>query len=253
MEVNTDDCGYTCNDVSEWDASFCKPMSDLTAVLLQHMGCPLPLIQWFKQYREEWFMINRNRMHNIQLYGKSKQFSGSPFTIAENTLCNVALMFATFKFNKYQYSAYKGDDMLTKCRSAELTVFGQRIFNQTKHKLKVFNSVHGEFAGFIVSRDGCFPDLIRKAAKFFGKMYRNQEHFVEAQKSAFACTTSVHTEKHLCEGITKCVFHYNETLKDCTITDGQLRVVFHTLRKCHEFKFADLQPTTLRPLRAPTE
>jgi hypothetical protein len=248
LEHNTKDYKYVCNDISEWDASFCKPMSDLTARLISYLGCPQPLIDWFVAYRADWFMVNRNKMHNIALYGKSKQFSGSPFTIAENTLCNAAIMFATFEFKDLQYSAYKGDDMLSKCREATITAFGERLFKTTKHKLKVFHTMHGEFAGFIINRDGCFPDLLRKAAKFFGKVYRNNEHFVEAQKSAFACTTCVHTEKHLTEGLAKLAFHYAEILKDSEITTGQLRVIFHTLRQCHQFKFDELQTSTLRPL-----
>jgi hypothetical protein len=249
LESGTLDCKYVCNDISEWDASFCKPMSDLTARLCGYLGCPKPLIDWFVAYRADWFMVNRNKLHNIALYGKSKQFSGSPFTIAENTLCNAAIMFATFDFKDLQYSAYKGDDMLSKCRDATITTFGEKLFKTTKHKLKVFHTMHGEFAGFIVSRDGCFPDLLRKAAKFFGKVYRNNEHFQEAQKSAFACTSSVHTERHLVEGLAKSAFHYAEILKDANITVGQLRVIFHTLKQCHQFRFAELQPTTLRPLQ----
>jgi len=153
-------------------------------------------------------------------------------------------MSVLFEIRGYRYSLYKGDDSLIKCDSVALTAFGKDLLDSSKHKLKLHTGNVGEFAGFIVTEYGFFPDLPRKCAKFFGKLYRNQEHFDESKKSAFACTEVVRTQFQLEQGIASTAYYY-----DGKYTPAELRAMFYTLRRAPHYVFNQLVEATVRPTR----
>ena len=100
---------YTCNDFSEWDASFRKCFVQLTSFILRAMGADEFLIKWFEENRQHWLMIYRNIYGTTKLEGYEKQFSGNPFTIAENTVGNMSLCFAIFNYKQFDFALFKGD------------------------------------------------------------------------------------------------------------------------------------------------
>lgn len=227
---------YGCNDFTEWDASFLTMLTKVTRQLVIWLGCPVFLIEWFTQFRYSWLMININKHGSTNLRGTQKQFSGSPFTICENTLCNVGLCYAIFDIQNEQYSIFKGDDSMIKCTNMHLSDQGAKMIKTTDHKLKLHCTKVGEFAGYIITSEGLFPDLLRKGAKFFGKYYRDQKHFEEAKESAFACTQVVNSQQHLEEGLIKSEYFYNGKLNA-----SELRVIYHTLANAHKYKMSDLE------------
>jgi O-acetyl-ADP-ribose deacetylase (regulator of RNase III) len=233
---------HIANDIGEWDANFLRAMAKFTCTLIEWMGCPGELANWFFEYRSHWFMINRNRYGNITLSGSQKQFSGSPFTITENTLCNCALMFAIFDYKNFRYALFKGDDSDVKCDDAQLSSYGRKLIESTKHKLKIHSGPVGEFAGYLITPHGFFPDLVRKAAKFFGKNYRDNAHFNEAQKSAFACTSMVKTATHLEYGLQASEAYYNGIFANCSLTAECIRTLYYSLKKAHSYTFESLIP-----------
>jgi hypothetical protein len=241
---------HACNDIKEWDASFLKFMSMFFCDLLLLLGCPQNVVDWFLQYRLNWFMANFSKMGITSLAGFLKQFSGSPFTIAENTIVNCAFMFAIMDYINLLYAFMKGDDSNVKCYSAKLTTFGRDLIAATGHKLKMHVTEIGEFAGFLITPYGFFPDILRKASKFFGKAYRDNAHFQEAQKSAFASTTVVKSQQHLEEGLIRCELYYNSIFEDSRINAEQCRTLFNSIRHAHEFKFSDLTPKTFSVLKS---
>lgn len=234
---------YAGADVEEWDSRFLKFMQETTGLILQFMGCNPFLIAWFNAYRSAWVMVNVNKKGRTSLRGKFRQISGSPFTISENTVVDMGLMYAIFEYINEQYAIFKGDDSLVKCDDVKLTKYGQDLLGKTGHKVKLHKSDVGEFAGFLITNYGFFPDLARKCAKFFGKAYRDQKHFEEAQQSAFSSTDVVVNQAHLEEGLIKSMYHYENKL-----TVDELRVMFYTLKQAKDFKFSTLIETSKQVL-----
>jgi len=247
---------YTCNDFSEWDSSFRSAFSEVTCLLLKYLGCPFYLINDFRRFRESWIMEYRNAFGTTRLRGHEKQFSGNPFTIAENTLCNMALCFTLFEYKGFQFALFKGDDSAVACGECVPTVKSKRILDYTGHRLKLHNSPIGEFAGWFLTKHGFFPDVYRYAAKFLDKCYRDQEHFEEVVMSLQERCAAVKNQDQLNLGATMCAAFY-ASIPHTRLPKGSIIkttrddaiALYYFLRDSRNVKFSDLQPTNLTSLR----
>ena len=210
LKDGKDDSNYTCNDFSEWDASFRKPFISLTSTLLRFMGMPEDMIHWFEDNRSNWQMIYRCAFGNTILSGSEKQFSGSPFTICENTICNMALCFSLFNYIRFQFAMFKGDDSAVACAKTVILPEARKILSYTQHGLKRHDSPIGEFAGWILTKWGLFPDVVRYSAKFIGKNYRDEEHFEEALMSLQERCSAVVNNKQQAVGCHSLSIMYSE-------------------------------------------
>jgi len=231
---------YTCNDFSEWDSSFRKPFISLTSWLLSLMGMPQHVIKWFQMNRENWEMIYRNAFGSTTLKGHEKQFSGNPFTICENTIGNMALCFALFDYRDFQYGLFKGDDSAVCCRTCILKPEARKILNYTTHGLKLHNSPIGEFAGWFLTNSGLFPDVLRYAAKFLSKNYRDEEHYLEALSSLQERCSAVKSMKQLNEGCIIVSQYYTQQATINPISDVQICLLFNFLKKSRFIPFSNL-------------
>jgi len=237
---NSEHMPYTCNDFSEWDSSFRSPFIKMTSTLLRFMGMPEHAVTWFEDIRFDWKMIYRNAFGNTILRGHEKQFSGNPFTICENTLGNLALCFALFDYQDFQYGLFKGDDSAVCCRRCVLLPEARKILNYTSHGLKLHNSNIGEFAGWVLTNKGIFPDVLRYTAKFLSKNYRDEKHFSEALQSVQERCSAVKTETQLYEGCVILAEFYKQTFMTNNITHDQMRLLFHFLKESRNMRFNDL-------------
>jgi hypothetical protein len=229
---------WACNDFSEWDASFRTPFADLTAWLLEMLGADPQLIKWLSDFRAKWTMIYRSSEGITKLDGFEKQFSGNPFTIVENTIGNMALCFAIFVYKAYNMALFKGDDSAVLCDKCTLSTRGKEIISITGHGLKLHIGPIGEFAGWFLTPEGLFPDVVRYAAKFLDKNYRDEEHFKEAQLSLQERLSVVKNETQVRFGIHTAAQHYNEI--DLGFTAEQIHNLYGFIRHSRSIKFASL-------------
>lgn len=239
LMANTSDTLYTCNDFREWDASFREPFSRLTSTLLGFMGADNILIKWFAENRKHWSMIYQNIFGDTKLYGNEKQFSGNPFTICENTIGNMALCFAIFDYKNFQFGLFKGDDSAVACSKCTFTPEAAKILNYTGHGLKLHNSPIGEFAGWFLTNDGIFPDVVRYASKFLSKNYRDRDHYEEALMSLQERCSSVKNATQLEHGCYVTALYYSEVTGN-HVTKDEVGLLFHFLQNSREIKFEDL-------------
>lgn len=235
----TDNTNYTCNDFSEWDASFRKPFAKLTNTLCKYMGMDDMMNKWFTANRDNWKMIYRNSHGMTKLKGSEKQFSGNPFTICENTIGNMALCFTIFKYSNFQFGLFKGDDSAVACGSCTMLPEARKILSYTKHGLKLHNSPIGEFAGWFLTREGIFPDVLRYASKFISKNYRDKDHYEEALTSLQERCAPVKNEAQLHSGCAITAKYYTEQTGN-HITPEQINILFHFLKNSRRIKFNDL-------------
>lgn len=191
---------WHCNDYSEWDASFRSAFARLTSFVLEACGMPREAIDWFESHRNSWKMIYINAYGSTFLHGREKQFSGNPFTIAENTFGNLALTNALFEFKGHSFSFFKGDDSAVNARECIPRDSYSKILAYTGHGLKRMTSRIGEFAGYILHPDGAFPDVYRYASKFMSKPYRDREHFNEASEALKDRVATVRTSLQAISG-----------------------------------------------------
>lgn len=236
---------WTCNDFSEWDSSFRKPFAKITSFIMSLMGMPPHMIAWFENNRENWEMIYINSLGRASLKGCEKQFSGNPFTIAENTIGNMALCFSIFEYHNFQFGLFKGDDSAVACSSCRMMPCAKRILEYTTHGLKLHNSPIGEFAGWFLTDYGLFPDVVRYAAKFLSKTYNDQEHFDEALKSLQERCSAVKNHKQLYHGCYMTSLYYTQTTGR-PISDTECYNLFHFLKCSRNIKFGDLPTITKR-------
>jgi len=191
---------WHCNDYSEWDASFRTAFARLTSFVLDACGMPREAITWFESHRKNWKMVYTNAYGQTFVRGHEKQFSGNPFTIAENTYGNLALTNALFEFRDHSFSFFKGDDSAVNSRLCIPRDSYTKILAYTGHGLKRMTSIIGEFAGYILHNDGTFPDVYRYASKFMSKPYRDRAHFEEATEALKDRVATVRTSLQALSG-----------------------------------------------------
>lgn len=231
---------YTCNDFSEWDASFRDVFANMTSYLLTSMGMPQSAVDWFRENRKEWDMYYQNSHGTTKLHGTEKQFSGNPFTIAENTISNMALCFSLFDYKDMDFALFKGDDSAVSCRKCVVLPKGEKILAYTQHGLKLHNSPIGEFAGWFLTDCGLFPDVLRYSSKFLSKNYIDEDHFNEALASLQERCAAVHGMEQLNEGCAIVSSFYSDALS-FNITPEMVRILYYFLRDSRYIKFNELE------------
>jgi hypothetical protein len=242
------DLNWACNDFSEWDASFRTPFADLTAWLLRLLGASEELVKWFSDFRASWTMIYRNKYGTTKLRGTEKQFSGNPFTIVENTIGNLALCFAIFNYKKYQMALFKGDDSAVLCKESVISTRGKEIIAVTGHGLKLHTGSVGEFAGWFLTPEGIFPDVVRYAAKFLDKNYRDEEHFYEARASLQERLSAVKSQSQVEYGLHMISDYYRGI--GLFFTHGEIENLYAFIKASRNISFAKLRPVTLPNLNS---
>jgi hypothetical protein len=235
------DARWLLNDFKEWDSTFRKCMTYVTQWLLIAVGCPVWLASWFTANRSKWNMLFFNKMGVTSLKGEEKQFSGNPFTICENTICNVALIYLLYDFKNEQMAIFKGDDSAVLCEDAKFTAMGQLIVNETGHQLKPHITHNGEFAGYALTKHGLFPDVLRFSCKFLGKIYTDQEHFSEVVQSVQERCSVVKNEVQKREGAIIIANHY----ADIGLKPEEALILFDFLCGSRNIKYNMLTPVQL--------
>jgi hypothetical protein len=225
---------WVCNDFSEWDTRYHKIFSQIMWELMVSSGCPAYLADWFFNFRQHWTMQYNNKSGKTKLKGKSKQFSGNPFTICENTLMDMALVNCILEFNGIDIALYKGDDSAIKCASVKYSARYQHILSLTGHKAKLHIFKTGEFAGWALTNHGFFPDVVRYAAKFIDKDYRDEEHFNESLQSLKERVSAVKTQYQKSIGSLALTEFYPE------LNAEQIEQLFDFLASSLNCKFSDL-------------
>jgi O-acetyl-ADP-ribose deacetylase (regulator of RNase III) len=225
---------FNC-DISEWDSRFLEAFCDLMRELLYACGCDKTYVDWFYNYRKKWKMTHAGKGVRATLHGKGKQFSGNPFTILENTICNLAFMWTILDIDDFGFALFKGDDSCIYAGKTDFSVKGKRILDMTGHITKAVTTDSGEFAGYMITSMGIFPDVLRYAAKFIGKNYRDEEHFLQAQDGLKERVRSVQNQTQLLHGCMAMEEHYPG------MNAEDARVLFDYLKDAVNMPFSDLK------------
>jgi hypothetical protein len=168
-----------------------------------------------------------------------KQFSGNPFTIVENTIGNCALCFAIFDYKNFKLALFKGDDSAVCCSDCLITTRGKEIIEITGHGLKLHVSSIGEFAGWFLTPQGIFPDVVRYAAKFLDKNYRDKTHFLESKMSLQERISAVKNDFQKEYGLHMVSQYYTEC--GIPLSHGAVQELYAFILDSRNIMFDDLQ------------
>jgi hypothetical protein len=146
-----------------------------------------------------------------------------------------------YDFEGADLMLFKGDDSAIHCTRATLTAEGENFLKVSKHQIKRHYDKVGEFAGFFLTDIGLFPDLIRRASKLVGTLYRDNEHLTEAKRNALDIISVIKGQHHLNVGSLVMAYYYQHT----GLTQQQGVTVFNFLRDCADIKFTDLNEVRL--------
>jgi hypothetical protein len=155
----------------------------------------------------------------------------------------MALCYSLFNYTNVRLALFKGDDSAVACDSYVMNNKANSILKLTGHKLKLHSFTTGEFAGWFLTPYGMFPNVIRYAAKFISKTYRDREHFEESQKSLGERMSTVHTEQFLNYACCAATEHFHN------VTAEQLYCISKFLIESRQYKFKDLKPVNQPLLR----
>lgn len=230
---------FNC-DISEWDSRFLEAFCEVMKELLKSAGLDATWVDWFYEYRKAWKMIYRTKDGSAKLKGHGKQFSGNPFTILENTICNLAFMWTILDIKDFGFALFKGDDSCIYAGQSTFSVKGKRILEMTGHITKENVTDSGEFAGYIITEAGIFPDVVRYAAKFIGKNYRDEDHFLQAQDGLKERVRSVQNQTQLLYGCAAMQEHYPG------LTPEHAGVLFEYIKSAQNLKFSQLKKVKVR-------
>jgi hypothetical protein len=230
------------NDYTEWDASYSNMMVYFEALIFGKCGFNEQLIAEHVYLSSHGKLKYRakNPMYKFTIYLKTCQHSGKPFTFGGNTLGNMALTCTLFDFEHVLYSIWKGDDSNVKCVDAKESALYQ-TFMEDGHKLKVQWDEVGEFAGFVITEKGLFPDVIRRAAKYLYKVYDSEEHLNEAKMSVAQDMACILDQSALQYGYHALAHHYRPNDKRVKgLTPHEVMILTSFCDRANSIKYENL-------------
>jgi hypothetical protein len=230
------------NDYTEWDASYSNMMIYFEALLFAKCGFSEQLIAEHIHLSSHGKLKykSKNPLHKFTIYLKACQHSGKPFTFGGNTLGNMALTTTLFDFEDVQYSIWKGDDSDIKCVGAQESK-RYETFMEDGHKLKVQWDSVGEFAGFVITEKGLFPDVLRRATKFLYKVYDDEQHLFEAKQSVAQDMACILDQSALQYGYHALSHHYRPSDKRSKgLTPHEVMILTSFCDRAGSIKYANL-------------
>jgi len=200
---------YSNNDFEEWDSSYNEFLIEFDCLLITALGANEYVVNCYRFFRKHWVLSYGYADFPIKLVGEMKQHSGQPFTLVCNSAGNMALTASLIDFTDIYYALFKGDDGCVSSGGHKYSDYAIRCLDKMGHKLKLHASDVGEFAGFVITPYGMFPDLLRRVAKTVSKIYTSEEVFLEAKLSVGQDLTTIKTQVGFESGCHHLATHYN--------------------------------------------
>jgi hypothetical protein len=99
----------------------------------------------------------------------------------------------------------------------------------------------GEFAGFVITEKGLFPDVIRRAAKYLYKVYDSEEHLNEAKMSVAQDMACILDQSALQYGYHALAHHYRPNDKRVKgLTPHEVMILTSFCDRANSIKYENL-------------
>ncbi|QUS47382.1 non-structural polyprotein [Longquan Rhinolophus sinicus orthohepevirus 1] len=159
------------NDFSEFDSTQNNVSLSFECGLLREAGMPEWMVRLYWLQRSYWTLV----APTAALRGCWKKHSGEPGTLLFNTVWNMVVVNACYKFIDGVVYVFKGDDSVVVCRDYELKEGGQHLVTSCGLKLKQKFGKIGCFSNYIVAPGaGVCKDLFRTWGRMTEKNFSSE-------------------------------------------------------------------------------
>lgn len=215
------------NDFSEFDSAQDEISILAFAAFLSMLGFNEKCIKLYVNLRLKWVMALRGSslQHDTitTLKGVFKKHSGEPATLCGNTWFNRAVTCLCVTFLNPYICAFKGDDSLIVADSVAVVRSGvDYLWKLLGYKFKVSFLNYPEYIANIITPEGFFPDLVRRASRVISKIYNDKVDWAELRRST-ADSLAVINNGYSEVGFDFVVAHYAEV--GITITKDDCKVL----------------------------
>ncbi len=209
-------------DQTEFDASQSEVTIGFECFILDLMGLPEEIIDLYKEHRSYWVTMYPGF---CLLQGIFKKHSGEPFTLDFNTLTNMSIVGYMLDIKDLCCAQFKGDDSAIFARDVKLSKEGEIFLAQIGMKAKLEISDVCEFTGIVQTQYGGYPDMIRRVAKCFSKIFKDEKDFEEFKLSVYDHINGINNRAQQIQGRYSLMHYYNEILLNRDATNNQLFTV----------------------------
>lgn len=223
------------NDWTEFDSSQNNLTHSILALALQKMQCPIAILAPFLEQLANRKLIDE--FLTIEVQGKKD--SGSPHTLIDNCLFNLAIHLDILSDFNYLY--IKGDDVLATGRSLKWNLPKMDDYHKNcGYQFKPSKSHSCGFVSFIVNDFGAAYDLPRLASKVLTRNYTNLEDYTNYQESIQVILRSVTNDVGI--NMTKVNHYHHNTNYRRQTTQASMDILLSFLVKFSKNKipFTDL-------------
>jgi hypothetical protein len=144
----------------------------------------------------------------VTVEGEMKQHSGQAYTLFSNSINNMCITMGMLHLTNVYLAYFKGDDSLIIASEIEVDVQARDLITACGMNMKAHIDLVPEFTGFIVTKHGYFPDLLRKCTRVITKKISNEAYFNELKLNVAQDLAVVQQPEQLTEGLTQLSRHY---------------------------------------------
>lgn len=195
----------------------------------------------YKDFRETWVAAFNSF---CKLFGRFKQQSGQPYTFDYNSLNCLAINGVLFEFTDFTVAAFKGDDFYICSDNLRISTVGRELMEEMGFKCKIGVEEISEFVGYIVTRNGFFPDLLRICQKLLNKAIDDEKYFDELKLAAYDRLQVISTYKQLVLGKMAYLHYQNKLFKEerrnIVLNDNDVDEMLGLLFNLKQIKFEQL-------------
>jgi len=176
------------NDFSEFDSAQDEVSILAFAFYLRKLNFPDKIIRFYVKLRLRWNMALRSSCLGVQtitiLKGTEKKHSGEPATLDGNTWFNKAVIGVCVNIVNPYFLGFKGDDCIMIADEVVIVRKGlTTMWQYLGYKFKINFVKYAEYIANIITPEGFYPDLIRRASRVISKIYSDKADWDEIRQS----------------------------------------------------------------------
>nr|WAY16373.1 nonstructural polyprotein [Hepelivirales sp.]WAY16429.1 nonstructural polyprotein [Hepelivirales sp.] len=234
---------FADNDFTEFDASQNEMTIEYDCDHLTDIGVTDECRQLYYEQRMDWTTVYPGFM---VLKGKMKKQSGEIFTIDFNTAVCMAANGYMLDIVDLVLAQFKGDDSNIAAEDIRLSKEGREflINGGMKPKLHIHEG-SGEFTGYIQTPYGPYPDTIRRVAKAFSKVFKDEKDLDEFKLAMHDYVSGINNHAQQVQGKYSLMHYYNNLMVQKNPNADLINMDDLDMLEDYMFNFKDVSYDTL--------
>jgi hypothetical protein len=198
------------NDFTQWDSTNHEGILSFECWVLSLAGMPDVLVKRYRLNKSQWKQVMHTDDGTVVLDGLWKQHSGIAYTLLFNTINNACLCAGFIEWEGLVFAAFKGDDSIIIAKHITIDRESEQLIGECGMLMKAHLDRTPEFTGFVLTKHGYFPDVVKKAARVLTKKIIDNKYFEDLRANVKADLACVTTPEAMQAGIFALTQHYRE-------------------------------------------